>query len=202
MDKDFFKEEIISLEDTSPFEKVFASYSLVVIGTLEEDGVYNLAPKHMVTPVGWSGYFGFACSPDHHTTKNIKRTEEFTVSYPHPDEIVSISLSAEPRDDKGHKPDLSELETVDSPKIDAEFIKNSYIYLECELKKIFNELGENNFIIGEIIGKYIDKNAIRTQDKDDAETIHNNPILAYLHPGRYSKIDSSNSFPFPKNFKK
>lgn len=191
--------DIVSI-DESPFERAFAAYSVVLVGTLEEDGDPNLAPKHMVTPMGWDGYYGFACSPEHSTTDNIKRTGEFTVSYPRPEQIVSVSLSAEPRNAEGEKPNLDQLEMIDAITVDAPFVKDAYIYLECELKEIMDDLGESNFIVGKIVEKYVHQDALRSPDKDDAELIQNNPILAYLNPGRYSEIDYSQAFPFPRDF--
>lgn len=191
--------EIVSI-DESPFERAFAAYSVVVVGTLEEDGDPNLAPKHMVTPMGWDGYYGFACSPQHSTTDNIKRTGEFTVTYPRPEQIVSVSLSAEPRDESDEKPDLDQLDLVDAVSVEAPLVDDAYIYLECELKQIISDLGENNFIVGEIVDQHVHQDALRDPDKDDADLIREYPILAYLHPGRYSEIDYSQAFPFPRDF--
>lgn len=202
MDEMNVGDDIVKLEDESVFERAFAAYSVVLVGTKEPETDYNLAPKHMVTPLGWSGYYGFACSPDHGTSQNIKRTEEFTISYPRPDQIVSISLSAETRDSNDEKPALEALETLEAPTIDAPFVAEGYIYLECKLKKIVDDLGENNFIIGEIVNKYVHEDALRQPDRDDADLIKENPILAYLHPERYTEIEYSQAFPFPKKFKK
>lgn len=195
-------DDIVAIEDESVFEEAFAAYSLVVVGTLEPDDRYDLAPKHMVAPLGWSGYFGFACSPEHSTTTNIKRTGEFTVSYPRPDDVVSISLTAEPRDEDDQKPDLDALSTIEAPHVDATFIENSYIFLECELERIIEDLGDNNFVIGEITGQYAHRDVLRDKERDDADIINDNPILAYLHPGRYAEITDSQAFPFPRGFKK
>lgn len=202
MEENGLSEDVVTLEDDSPFERAFAAYSVVVIGSKDPDGDDNLAPKHMVSPLGWSGYYGFACSPEHATTDNIKRTEEFTVSYPRPDQIVSVSLSAEQRTSDNHKPDLQALSTLKAPDVDARFIDDAYVYLECKLDRIIEDLGENNFIVGKIIGKHVHEDALRRSDRDDADLISENPILAYLHPGRYTNIDYSQAFPFPKDFQK
>ena len=37
-------------------------------------------------------------------------------------------------------------------------------------------------------------------DGDDNDLIHESPLLAYLSPGRYARVENSNSFPFPANF--
>ena len=44
---------------------------LAVVGTREEEG-YDLAPKHMITPMGFGNYIGFVCTPAHGTYHNIK----------------------------------------------------------------------------------------------------------------------------------
>ena len=38
--------------------------------------------------------------------------------------------------------------------------------------------------------------AIRRADKDDRDLIMDAPLLAYLSPGRYSRITESQAFPF------
>ncbi len=199
--EDFSGENVVTI-DESPFERAFTASSVVLVGTREKNGDPNLAPKHMVTPMGWSGYYGFACSPEHTTTDNIQRTEEFTVSYPRPDQIVSISFSAEARDEYGDKPKLDELNLMEAAEVDAPLVEEAYIYLECELDRILEDLGENNFVVGKIVRKYVHEDALRTPDRDDAELIQDNPILAYLHPDRYTEIDYSQAFPYPRNFKK
>ena len=46
---------------------------LVLVGKREPDGGHDLAPKHMSTPIGWDNYYGFVCTPRHHTYGNIQR---------------------------------------------------------------------------------------------------------------------------------
>ncbi|MFB6347508.1 MAG: flavin reductase [bacterium] len=194
-------EDVVTLqENEAVFEKAFAAYSVVLIGTHEEDGSTDLAPKHMITPLGWDDYFGFVCTPEHSTFQNVKRTEEFTVSYPRPEQIVSVSLSAEPRSGDDKKPDLNELDTVPATAVEAECLQDAYIYLECTLEGISQDFGENNLIAGNIVAKHVHSDALRSTDRDDNDVINQNPLLTYLHPGRYSTIDDSNAFPFPKDF--
>ena len=56
------------------WEKIFIVAPLVVIGTKEGDG-YDLAPKHMATPIGFENYFGFVCTPEHSTYVNAKKKQ-------------------------------------------------------------------------------------------------------------------------------
>ena len=96
--------QLVSLEVDRPiWQRFFCVAPLVVIGSQEEDGSADLAPKHMVTPLGWENYFGFVCAPTHSTYRNIRREESFTVSYMRPDQVVLASLSAAPRCEDGSK---------------------------------------------------------------------------------------------------
>lgn len=199
MNPSSFEDHVYTLQDESPFECTFSPHSLVVVGTKDADGEYNLAPKHMITPIG-EDHFGFVCSSEHHTADNIRRLEEFTVSYPRPEQILSISLSAEPRDQTGHKPDLKQLETVQAPNTDAVFIQSSYLFLECTLQEVVTLPEEILFFIGAITDKHAHQDALRSTEQDDADLLHDNPLLAYLHPGRYASIQESNAFPFPQDF--
>jgi hypothetical protein len=54
-------------EDHPVWMRVFTVNPLVVVGTREESGAYDLAPKHLAMPMGWENYFGFVCTPRHNT---------------------------------------------------------------------------------------------------------------------------------------
>ena len=102
--------QLVSLDVDRPFwERVFSVAPLVVVGSTEQDGSVDLAPKHMVTPLGWENYFGFVCTPSHSTYVNIQREKVFTVSFPTADSVVLASLSASPRCDDQSKPALADL---------------------------------------------------------------------------------------------
>lgn len=201
LENNSFSDRVVSVStDESVFDKAFAAYSVVIVGTSEENGETDLAPKHMVTPLGHSNYFGFVCNPSHHTFQNVQSTGEFTISYPRPNQIVSVSLAAEPRNEADQKPDLDQLETIDAPTVDAEFVRDSYIYLECELDSISDPFGDDHLIVGNVIDQYVHKDVARSAERDDAEIIDEHPILCYLHPGRYAEIHDSQAFPFPRGF--
>ncbi|MGQ9871755.1 flavin reductase [Leptodesmis sp.] len=94
---------------------------LVVIGTREPDGGYDLAPKHMAMPIGWENYFGFVCTPRHHTYQNVLREQAFTVSFPRPEQVVLASLSAAPRCEEDAKPALAALPILPASVVDGVF---------------------------------------------------------------------------------
>ena len=104
---------MVTLELDYPiWDRFFLPAPLTVIGTREEDGEWDLAPKHMVTPLSWENYFGFVCAPSHSTYTNIQREKVFTVSFPQPDQVVMTSLTAAPRWEDGSKVEVQAVPTI------------------------------------------------------------------------------------------
>jgi len=182
------------------WDRFFTVNPLVVIGTLEVDGNYDLAPKHMAIPMGWNNYFGFICTSRHNTYTNIQHEKEFSVSYPKPTQAILTSLTASPRCEDQTKPIVEQIPTVACTQINSICLRDATIHLECKLHKIIDEFGENSLITGTIIEARVEQKALRRKDRDDHYTIEKTPLLAYLNPGQYSIINQSNTFPFPKNF--
>ncbi len=195
-------ENLITLDMNQPWwERCFCVAPLIVVGTKEASGEYNLAPKHMAMPLGWSNYFGFVCTPRHRTYQNICREQAFTVSFPSPDEVILASLAAAPRDDTDTKSSLVALPTQPASIIDGVFLQGAYLNLECELEQIIDGFGENSLIAGKILAVQVTESALRLSDLDDQDLLLQSPLLAYLSPGRYAKIAESYSFPFHQGFK-
>ena len=194
---------IVEIDTALPvWDRIFMVAPLVLIGTRDEDDSLDLAPKHMVSPMGWQNYFGFVCSPNHHTYTNIERTGEFTVSYPKPSQVLFASLAASPREAGGPKTVLQSFATFEAQQIDSEFIEDAYLFFECKHFKTVDGFGKNCLITGEIIAAYADKTFLRASEMDDQELIHDSPLFAYLPPGRFATITRSNAFPFPADMKK
>jgi flavin reductase (DIM6/NTAB) family NADH-FMN oxidoreductase RutF len=195
------REDLATLQGDLPvWDRVFTVNPLVVVGTKEEGGDYDLAPKHMAMPVGWGNYFGFVCTPRHRTYHNARREGAFTVSYPRPTQVVFASLAASPREGDGTKPALYALPTFPASEVDGIFIEDAYLFLECVLDRIVDDFGENSLIAGRVVAAHVSEDYLRASDRDDNDLIHEFPLLAYLSPGRYARVRDSNSFPFPANF--
>ena len=193
---------LVDIDTSEPvWERFFTIAPLVLVGTRDEDGALDLAPKHMVTPMGWQNYFGFVCTPSHSTCSNIERTGVFTVSYPKPSQILYTSLAASPRV-CGNKPILEYFNTFAAKRIDGAFISDAYLYFECEHFKTVTGFGENCLITGEIVAAYAESSFLRVWEHDSQEVIHDSPLFAYLAPGRFATVDRSNAFPFPAEMKK
>lgn len=196
-------DETISLDVDRPvWDRFFTAAPLVVVGTREDDG-YDLAPKHMATPLGWSNYFGFVCTEAHATYRNAIREEAFSVSFPDPAAAVPSSLTAAPRGDgEDAPPDLSALPTRPTEVIDGIVLAGAYAWLECELDRVVDGFGENSLVAGRVVAARVRRDALRIADGDDQALLRRSPVLAYLAPGRYAAIREAHPFPFPAGFRR
>jgi flavin reductase (DIM6/NTAB) family NADH-FMN oxidoreductase RutF len=195
--------DLIELDIASSiWENFFSVFPLVVIGTREQDGSDDLAPKHLAIPMSWSNHFGFVCTPRHNTYQNIQRDGQFTVTYMRPSQTVLASLAATPRCDDGSKPITESLPTFAAQQVDAVFVADGYLFLECELQQMVDNLGENSVIIGRVVAARVAEDALRSSGLDDEDLVFNAPLLAYLYPGRFAEISDSTQLPFPAGFKR
>ena len=195
------RHQLIPLDVQKPiWDRFFSVAPLVIVGTCEADGKYDMAPKHQAIPLGDNNYFGFVCTPRHHTYQNIVRSRAFTVSFLHPDQVLAASLAAAPRDADSQKLTLQALPTVAASVIEGRLLADAALCLECQLLKIVDGFGDNSLIAGEIVAAQVDELNLRSTDEDDQDILLRSPLLAYLAPGRYAKIDNSYSFPFHVGF--
>jgi flavin reductase (DIM6/NTAB) family NADH-FMN oxidoreductase RutF len=196
-------QKLVELDVSQPvWDRFFWIAPLVLVGTREADGSHDLAPKHMALPMGWENYYGFVCTPRHHTYSNIRRDGVFTVSYPRPSQLVLTSLAASPRFSDTEKPALVVLPVFPASKVNGVLVEGCYMYLECELDRIIDDFGINSLIVGRVVAARVAQDAERVEDHEDQDLIHESPLLAYLHPRRFAAIDQSLSFPFPAGMKK
>ncbi len=197
-------QNLVELDVSRPvWDRFFWLAPLVLVGTREVDGSHDLAPKHMAMPMGWENYFAFVCTPRHHTYANVRRTGIFTISYPRPDQLVLTSLAASPRcGEDDDKPVLSVLPVFPAKTVDGVLVEGGYMYLECELDRIIDDFGVNSLIIGRVVAARVAEDSERIHEGGDQALIHNAPLLAYIHPGRFAIIERSLTFPFPAGMKK
>ena len=193
----------VSLSVDQPiWGQFYTVFPLVLVGTLEEDGTHDLAPKHLAMPMSWQNLFGFVCSPEHATWRNAVRTGAFTVSYVHPDQAVLASLAAAPRSDEGVKPSLSAIQVSPSQVVPGVVVTGCPVQLECTLLRTVDDLGDNSLVIGRVVAAHVDPEAMRGPDHDDCEMVYDHPHLAFLYPDRFALVDLTNHFPFHVGWKR
>ena len=194
-------DRLVALPTDRPiWDRFFSVSPLVIVGSKEADGRYNLAPKHMAMPLGWDNYYCFVCSPQHATYHNVRSHGVFTVSYPRPSDVLLAALAAAPRCEDRSKPSLLVLPTFPAAAVDGVLVRGSRLFLECSLHSILDGFGRNSLIIGTVVGAAAHEDALRAEDLDEGEQVFRAPLLAYLSPGRLAEIRESTAFPFPKGF--
>ena len=201
--KDPFK-DFISLDvKETIWEHFYTVAPLVVIGSKEGDG-FDLAPKHMATPLGFSDFFGFVCTPRHKTYQNIRKQQRFSVSFVKPDQVLLSSLAAMPRCAVKDftKEITNEIPTVAGTKGESIFVKDSYVMLDCILHKIIDGFDDYSLISGRIVGALVHKDYKVVSDEGHQKQIYDHPLLAYIAQGRFASIKETLSYPFPKDFQR
>jgi flavin reductase (DIM6/NTAB) family NADH-FMN oxidoreductase RutF len=194
-------DRVIPLDTDRPvWDRFFGVFPLVIVGSREEDGRYNLAPKHQAMPLGWENFYCFVCSPRHTTYHNVRRHGAFTVSFPRPSEVLLASLAAAPRSEDRSKPSLLVLPTFPARRVEGALVRGSYLFLECTLHSVLDGFGPNSLVIGNVVAAAAAEDALRAEERDEADQIFQSPLLAYLNPGRFAEIRQSTAFPFPEGF--
>jgi flavin reductase (DIM6/NTAB) family NADH-FMN oxidoreductase RutF len=194
-------DDLVALDTDRPiWDRFFGVFPLVLVGSMDERGSFNLAPKHLAMPLGWDNHYCFVCSPRHTTYRNIRRHGAFTVSYPRPSAVLLASLAAAPRCEDGDKPTLLALPTFPARKVEGILVEHCYLYLECTLGRILDGFGANSLILGDVVAAAAHEDALRGEERDEAEQLFHFPLLAYLSPGRFAEIRHSIGFPFPEGF--
>jgi flavin reductase (DIM6/NTAB) family NADH-FMN oxidoreductase RutF len=189
----------VRLSPGGVWERVFAVAPLVLVGSKEPTGRYDIAPKHMAMPLGWGDRYCFVCTPRHATYANIERQRAFTVSFPHRFQVVQAGLAAARREPDGSKPSLRALPTFRARKVDGVLVHGCYLFLECELDRLV-PFDDEALVVGRIVAASAREEAVRGPDREDEEVLRRLPPLAYVGPGRFTSVSDTRSFPFPSAF--
>lgn len=191
--------DLVSIElDEELWERVFVVSPLVLVGTRELDGQQDFAPKHRVVTL--AGHLGFVCRPSHATWRNAVREGAFTVSWPSPRQIVMASAAASPRCEDGEKKALRALPNRPATLVKGALVEGCRFHVECRLDRVLDDLGDEGLLLGRVVAAHADRNALRSATVPDGTLVHDQPLLAYLHPSQFARIDHSTGFPFPKDF--
>ena len=79
-------------------------------------------------------------------------------------------------------------------------VRDAYFQLECELEEVKDGYGPNSLIIGRVVEAHASPEALRVTDRDDGDVTAEAPLMAYVSPGRYARVQETYAFPFPEGF--
>ena len=94
--------------------------------------------------------------------------QEFTVSYPRPDQVLLGSLSAAPRCDGGQKErSLTAVPTIPSGESGRCAGRGFLLFLECALERIIDGSSVDGLIVGKVVAVAVLKMALSREDRDE-----------------------------------
>ena len=146
----------------NPFKAIIAPRPIGWIGTLNKDGVANLAPYSFFNGVGSApDMVMFASEGEKHSHINARDTGEFTFSLVTADLVDAMNISSENVPDGISEFDLAGLEKGQPVDIRAPFVAASPAAMECvtidafQIKDRRGELLDRYMIIGEVVRTHI-----------------------------------------------
>lgn len=195
------REAVVLDLDGPLLDRVFTVAPLVVVGTVEQDGAIDLAPKHMTTPVG-PRHVAFVCTPSHATLRNARRTASFTMSWLPADAVLAASLAAAPRAADDSKPSLAAVPTRPATVVAGAVLRDAPLSVECRLDRVADATGRWRMVIGEIVHAEAAPEALLAADEDPHDVLARVPVLAYLQPDHVATIDRADRFPYHTGFRR
>jgi len=137
--------------ELSNWYKVLAPRAVVLISTVNKEGISNAAPFSFVMPVSVEPpMIAFASDPEHHTVSNIRETGNFAVNIPSVDMLNQLWTCG-----KDFPRGVSEIEKAHltekkSKKIKSLKVAEALAQLECKLEAMY-ETGDHIIVVGRIM---------------------------------------------------
>jgi flavin reductase (DIM6/NTAB) family NADH-FMN oxidoreductase RutF len=146
-------------------------------------------------------YFVFVCTPEHHTYQNAKASGEFVVNYPGPELIEKVSAAsrfAENVDEVA----LSGLTTIPSLVVKPPRIRECRVHLECKVVD-FKDFDDGSMILGKVVSRSGDREISfkKGTAEENINLLSTHPLLTYVYPNHYARINTAEKFVFPENYK-
>ena len=180
----------------------FTIKPIILVTTLGGNGLPNVAPKTQCTSVGRrEEFFAFVCTPKHHTYQNVKANKEFVVNYPSPELIEKVSASSQFAENVDEVA-LSGLTSISSLVVKPPRIKECMAHLECKVVEV-KDIDDVSIILGRVVARSADreKSFKKGTAEEGIKLLSKHPLLAYVYPDHYTRINTAEKFIFPKNYK-
>ena len=157
-------------ESLSPEERAnwyrrrnFVIRPIVVITTINKEGIPNAAIKTNFMIVSSMTRFAFHCSPEHHAYRNVLETKEFVVNIPTEDikgEILKAAfITVNPCPPGVNEIEKAGLTPIPSEKVRPPRIKECVAHYECVLDWYRGAL-----IVGETVAVSVDESLMEGRD--------------------------------------
>ncbi|MFA5857672.1 MAG: flavin reductase family protein [Elusimicrobiota bacterium] len=131
--------------------RILAPRPVVILTTVNKDGVVNAAPFSFVMPVSSSpAMIAVAMAEKRHTFDNLIKTGEFVVNIPGKTVINGLWITGKPFSAGVNELVEAKLESVPSNSVKPPRIKDCFGWLECKFVEQF-PAGDHIVVLGEIV---------------------------------------------------
>ena len=89
--------------------------------------------------------------------------------------------------------------TFPASQIDGVFLKGAYLFLECKMERVLDGFGKHSMIVGFVEAAHVDRSYLN-EGPGQYDPMEQAPLLAYVNPGRYARVDATEVFPHPTGF--
>lgn len=133
---------------------------IVLISTLDKEGVPNVAPKSWISAVAFEpAVIGFGCNLKHKTAMNVLETKEFVVNVPSEDLVENVWKTGEAPHEGAEKLQGLGFTLTPSVRVSPPRISECKAHLECVYESD-KRYGDEVWIFGKVICVSIDKRAL------------------------------------------
>ncbi|MHA1489969.1 MAG: flavin reductase family protein [Promethearchaeota archaeon] len=134
----------------SDYSLCFIPVPVYLISTIDENGIYNIAPYGMVMPVSYNPLIiSVGSDKNRDTYKNILQTNEFVLNVPSLELLRKVNRTADPIPSDQDEFVHADLTPIKSEIVQPPRIEECRAHLECEtiwIKEV-SEICENRVII-------------------------------------------------------
>ncbi len=137
--------------ELSKWYKILAPRPVVLISTVNSDGISNAAPFSFVMPVSSKPpIVSFASAAGHDTVKNIKQTKNFVINIPGREMLKQLWTCAKKFDRGVSEIKESGLTEIKSGKVSSPGIAESAARIECSLLEML-DYGDHAVVMGNVL---------------------------------------------------
>ncbi|HUZ03141.1 MAG TPA: flavin reductase [Thermomicrobiaceae bacterium] len=159
---------------------------VVLVSTVDPDGLPNVAPKSWITMAAFHGpMLAFGCNVTHATCQNVLATGAFVVNVP--DASLAERIWAMPGTHNAERIRHSGFTLRPSSQVAAPLVEECRAHLECELDDI-KYYGDEVVIFGNVVALSIDEDCLAGEPTDQYFAL--SPLF-FLEDGTYGVIDAA-----------
>jgi flavin reductase (DIM6/NTAB) family NADH-FMN oxidoreductase RutF len=137
--------------ELSNWHKLLAPRAVVLISTVNKEGISNAAPFSFIMPASVEPpMIAFASDPEYHTISNIRKTGNFAVNIPGVDMLNQLWICGKDFPKGVSEIKKAHLTEKKSKKIKSPKVAEALAQLECKIEAMYRA-GDHIIVVGRIV---------------------------------------------------